>query len=142
RKRVARKPRPLADARELGRRAARVPAAAAADVDAELVLERSEPALQRADDARRDARRVPVHPHHGAERLEPERMREPSQQLVAAVVMDDRLDDHTSESGHASGEPGRNPAAVQRDRKSTRLNSSHVKISYAVFCLKKKNLTR
>src|SRR5690606_39951399 len=27
----------------------------------------------------------------------------------------------------------------QQDRKSTRLNSSHVKISYAVFCLKKKN---
>src|SRR5690606_41027721 len=27
---------------------------------------------------------------------------------------------------------------VKRDRKSTRLNSSHVKISYAVFCLKKK----
>src|SRR5207249_9560352 len=27
---------------------------------------------------------------------------------------------------------------VQRDRKSTRLNSSHVSISYAVFCLKKK----
>src|SRR5436309_5465462 len=26
------------------------------------------------------------------------------------------------------------------DRKSTRLNSSHVKISYAVFCLKKKNM--
>src|SRR5690606_40763818 len=26
-----------------------------------------------------------------------------------------------------------------KDRKSTRLNSSHVKISYAVFCLKKKN---
>src|SRR5690606_39456108 len=27
----------------------------------------------------------------------------------------------------------------KQDRKSTRLNSSHVKISYAVFCLKKKN---
>src|SRR5437868_11856573 len=27
----------------------------------------------------------------------------------------------------------------ERDRKSTRLNSSHVSISYAVFCLKKKN---
>src|SRR5690554_7320426 len=27
----------------------------------------------------------------------------------------------------------------ERDRKSTRLNSSHVRISYAVFCLKKKN---
>src|SRR5690606_40716073 len=29
-------------------------------------------------------------------------------------------------------------AGVREDRKSTRLNSSHVKISYAVFCLKKK----
>src|SRR2546430_11178217 len=28
----------------------------------------------------------------------------------------------------------------RRDRKSTRLNSSHSQISYAVFCLKKKNL--
>src|SRR5690554_8044711 len=28
-----------------------------------------------------------------------------------------------------------------RDRKSTRLNSSHVRISYAVFCLKKKKKT-
>src|SRR3989442_9350533 len=27
-----------------------------------------------------------------------------------------------------------------RDRKSTRLNSSHVRISYAVFCLQKKNM--
>src|SRR5690606_17517506 len=31
---------------------------------------------------------------------------------------------------------------VLGDRKSTRLNSSHVKISYAVFCLKKKKKTR
>src|SRR5690606_11139225 len=30
--------------------------------------------------------------------------------------------------------------ATSADRKSTRLNSSHVKISYAVFCLKKKTL--
>src|SRR5690606_41926967 len=30
------------------------------------------------------------------------------------------------------------PARFPPDRKSTRLNSSHVKISYAVFCLKKK----
>src|SRR5690606_39457246 len=30
------------------------------------------------------------------------------------------------------------PAFDSQDRKSTRLNSSHVKISYAVFCLKKK----
>src|SRR5690606_41027309 len=30
------------------------------------------------------------------------------------------------------------PSTPDQDRKSTRLNSSHVKISYAVFCLKKK----
>src|SRR2546428_3356661 len=33
--------------------------------------------------------------------------------------------------------PGR--SGVKGDRKSTRLNSSHDQISYAVFCLKKKN---
>src|SRR5438445_1621110 len=32
----------------------------------------------------------------------------------------------------------RNPEINVRDRKSTRLNSSHANISYAVFCLKKK----
>src|SRR5258708_27480829 len=37
-------------------------------------------------------------------------------------------------SGFASG-------FVSRDRKSTRLNSSHQIISYAVFCLKKKSLS-
>src|SRR3712207_8170814 len=31
------------------------------------------------------------------------------------------------------------PGPHRRDRKSTRLNSSHANISYAVFCLKKKN---
>src|SRR5574340_830361 len=37
------------------------------------------------------------------------------------------------------GEPGGLPSlGSHRDRKSTRLNSSHQKISYAVFCLKKK----
>src|SRR2546430_8362647 len=33
------------------------------------------------------------------------------------------------------------PASKELDRKSTRLNSSHSQISYAVFCLKKKNRT-
>src|SRR5690606_41738035 len=32
------------------------------------------------------------------------------------------------------------PCGASLDRKSTRLNSSHVKISYAVFCLKKKKI--
>src|SRR2546427_2893905 len=36
------------------------------------------------------------------------------------------------------GRSGRTAASVKSDRKSTRLNSSHSQISYAVFCLKKK----
>src|SRR5690349_22924308 len=36
------------------------------------------------------------------------------------------------------GPPGRPAHRSGLDRKSTRLNSSHVEISYAVFCLKKK----
>src|SRR5687768_18545983 len=43
--------------------------------------------------------------------------------------------------GHAVphvGRDGLNPADLTEDRKSTRLNSSHGYISYAVFCLKKK----
>src|SRR5437763_9872994 len=42
-------------------------------------------------------------------------------------------DDHDSR-------PGKRWARVRQDRKSTRLNSSHRCISYAVFCLKKKKI--
>src|SRR3712207_7878926 len=42
------------------------------------------------------------------------------------------VDSHVGQPGHAG----------QKDRKSTRLNSSHANISYAVFCLKKKNTKR
>src|SRR5690625_2304221 len=35
----------------------------------------------------------------------------------------------------------RDPSQFYEDRKSTRLNSSHVAISYAVFCLKKKKMS-
>src|SRR5690242_21435316 len=35
---------------------------------------------------------------------------------------------------------GRRRRPRRKDRKSTRLNSSHMSISYAVFCLKKKNI--
>src|SRR5690606_42039096 len=48
---------------------------------------------------------------------------------------------HTATAYHPdNGKPLRMPPGA--DRKSTRLNSSHVKISYAVFCLKKKKDSR
>src|SRR5256885_2803656 len=50
------------------------------------------------------------------------------------------LDERVSECGFARrARPVRRDAAEPGDRKSTRLNSSHLVISYAVFCLKKKN---
>ena len=105
---------PLADRGEFMRRLSRLLAAAAADMDSEFARQRLEPALQRADDARGDARGMPVHAHDRAERLEPERMGEAAQQLVAAVIVDDRLADDGAKPAHAAREPQGHPAAVQR----------------------------
>src|SRR5690348_17691217 len=49
----------------------------------------------------------------------------------------------TQRHSHRVGPPARfRPAGVGRDRKSTRLNSSHPSSSYAVFCLKKKTIRK
>src|SRR3712207_8242746 len=59
-------------------------------------------------------------------------------EVVARVVADD--------PGEAAGRAGavgrrrRRQVGRRVDRKSTRLNSSHANISYAVFCLKKKTI--
>src|SRR5256885_3909587 len=67
--------------------------------------------------------------------------------VAALVAMEEELDvmagphlerivDHDAARGFLDVDP---PPMRHRDRKSTRLNSSHLVISYAVFCLKKKN---
>src|SRR2546426_6822168 len=48
----------------------------------------------------------------------------------------------TSRQFDGGGRAGASAQPVRRDRKSTRLNSSHLVISYAVFCLKKKKRSR
>src|SRR2546422_2244907 len=70
--------------------------------------------------------------------------------IPGRVVTEDRHVAHVAPRGHPRRDRGR-PADLapggqagqvghgRRDRKSTRLNSSHGYISYAVFCLKKKN---
>src|SRR5690625_5490647 len=55
-----------------------------------------------------------------------------------AVMLKDRSGEMSVASGAVSNVLVPNRAAVSVDRKSTRLNSSHVAISYAVFCVKKK----
>src|SRR5947209_14706056 len=49
-----------------------------------------------------------------------------------------RAMDRPSDVFPTPGGPTRQRIGPSRDRKSTRLNSSHANISYAVFCLKKK----
>src|SRR2546427_1027732 len=63
--------------------------------------------------------------------------RAPVQEAVAVGVGpgDEPVETLAAEEG-----PHRRPVH-EEDRKSTRLNSSHSQISYAVFCLKKKNTT-
>src|SRR3712207_7068214 len=73
-----------------------------------------------------DALPISSHPHRGGV----------AERSIAPVL----------KTGNPQGFVGSNPtpsASLQwksRDRKSTRLNSSHANISYAVFCLKKKKI--
>src|SRR5690606_41397969 len=58
--------------------------------------------------------------------------------LAEANRLLDELLSRWSVTDEAHLHEGRMAVLAIKDRKSTRLNSSHVKISYAVFCLKKK----
>src|SRR5437762_5923819 len=61
---------------------------------------------------------------------------------VAGVPAATRGDFHRKPAAEGAGAWGAaEPMFLELDRKSTRLNSSHRCISYAVFCLKKKNKT-
>src|SRR5438477_1339903 len=64
--------------------------------------------------------------------------RSPPAAFAAAEADDFILDLEDEFPSHDTPE-GQDAVAFQ-DRKSTRLNSSHMSISYAVFCLKKKNI--
>src|SRR2546428_8914906 len=57
---------------------------------------------------------------------------------VALIPICARLSCSSTHSGSLTTAKPRSNESVVSDRKSTRLNSSHDQISYAVFCLKKK----
>src|SRR5690554_7205962 len=78
---------------------------------------------------------------------DPQRINPPTQGLPPVLEKDKdpiSLPDPNNVSYSAEYDPATGMVTVYRkigDRKSTRLNSSHVRISYAVFCLKKKTNT-
>src|SRR3712207_8908682 len=79
---------------------------------------------------------------HDALPISPRRSRQDLDQVGVVVTEDDqaRVDAVGLVEERRRGQGGLvEEAAGWLDRKSTRLNSSHANISYAVFCLKKKN---
>src|SRR3712207_7275404 len=66
--------------------------------------------------------------------LDGERLGEPGHALEQHVASREQRDDDALEHRLLADDD-----ALDLDRKSTRLNSSHANISYAVFCLKNKN---
>src|SRR3712207_7103443 len=66
----------------------------------------------------------------------------PGQEAVIRAVLEGRDTLAVMPTGGGKSLCYQIPALMQKDRKSTRLNSSHANISYAGFCLKKKNTLR
>src|SRR3982074_3163556 len=89
-------------------------AAAATDMNPKLARERRQAPLQGADHARCDTRGMPIHAHHCAKGLEPEWVGKAAQQLVAAILMDNRFAHHRAEAGHAICQPPWHLSAMQR----------------------------
>jgi hypothetical protein len=58
---------------------------------------------------------MPIHPHHRAERLEPKRMRQPLEEFIAPVVMNDGLADDRAKRSHSLGQPRRNMPAMKAE---------------------------
>jgi hypothetical protein len=89
-------------------------AAPAADMNAQFAGKWCKATLQRSHDTCGDAGGMPIHSHHRTERLKPERMREPAQQFVTPIVVNDGLADDRPETGHPVGKPMRYTPAMQR----------------------------
>src|SRR5690625_6168142 len=85
------------------------------------------------DDIRKAYRRLAMkyHPDRNPDSKEAEEKFKEVKEAYE-ILYDDEKREAYDRFGHAGVDPN-------ADRKSTRLNSSHVAISYAVFCLKKKN---
>src|SRR3712207_8800429 len=84
--------------------------------------------LFRSDRLRRLLGPAPVHLHHVVAAGDDLARRLAVARHVLALLVDD---------AHLAAEHGQAGLGHIADRKSTRLNSSHANISYAVFCLKK-----
>lgn len=96
-------------------RSLRVPAASAADGKAQLGETRIEPALERSHNGGGDAGRVPIHPHHAAQSLKPERIAQACEELRWPIEQNNLFGDGSSKQRHALSQPWRNMPAMERE---------------------------
>lgn len=114
RQRNAIQPHAIAHRQQLGRRCARMPPTPTTDMDAQLARQRRQPTLECAHHAGGDAGGMPVHPHHRAKGLKPERMRKPPQQFIAPIGVHDGLAHHRAKARHPLAQPARHTPTMQR----------------------------
>src|SRR5947209_12355804 len=115
----------------------------------ELIDTARQEAQRQRDDAHTEAERASAAARDEAARLVAEARAQAESMVAGAKAEADRLEatgrrEYQEVASRAEAEAERMTAAgrasyERADRKSTRLNSSHANISYAVFCLKKNN---
>ena len=89
-------------------------------MDSQFLLDWALAPFQCANDTRGYAGGMPIHSHHGAERLKPEWVGQSAQKFVASVFMNDSFGDYGPKPSHsatpANGVHGRRGAGDQRCR--------------------------
>src|SRR5439155_19284867 len=98
------------------------------DDEAQLLVAARESPLQGAENGGGDSARMPVHPHHAPEGLEPERVREAAQDAVRPFLEEEGFDDDGPEARHAGGEPSGNAATMEREIR--RSAATHTGVQY------------
>ena len=115
-------------------------AAAPAEIYAELAGARIHASLQRSHDRSGHSRRVPVHTHDAAKRLEPERIAQPGEKLASAIVRDDVFGDSRSELLHSLGEPrGTRPPWSGRSAKPERFIPTRILVTRLLWRLDRRS---
>src|SRR6516165_2439097 len=112
-----------------------------AHMNPEFFLQRGQATLQGADHARGDARGMPIHAHNGSKRLEPEGMREPTQEFVAAIVVNNRLANDRAQASHTTCQPFWYVPAMQRQISTSRF-AAHEFLASRAFAVGRPGVAR
>src|SRR6185312_10623348 len=91
---------------------ARMAAAAATDMNTQLMRSWIESALESSHDRSGDSRGMPVHSHQAAQSLKPEGIAEAREQFRLPIVIENAFGDRRAQAGHSLGQPSRYTSAM------------------------------